>query len=358
MIYYISAGVTIILILMGILLKRNKGIASLQVIWIWIIMAFNSGGIDFLANQEIYKGYYKTSGINDWAARTLSIYMQKLGADYWEYNAFVVTITLIIFFVIVLQNTRNVALFFSFFLVYPFCDSVIQKRFFIAFIFCIIAFVCLKNKNKFGFWTSFFIALGFHFSAVFLLVYLCMEPVVKYHKKVILLIVLVESLFLILSKEILMNINLPVSEKIAVYMTGSISVKAGILFILAQIVFIILTIIIETPGEIKFNKIKMYVGNSFAIRLNYFSIIFLPLLMLDSTFFRFYRIIMVVSYFSIINKVKSDIKHINGKEIFVYAYFIVMICFVVITNYAGDFGWKGIIETLFKNNIILNGFSI
>lgn len=127
--------ITLALIALGILFKRSRVIACVQTFWLWIVTGFTNGGGDYSENLAIYQGYARSSSSSffDWFARPVSGFLQnRFGWEYWQYNALMCGVVLILLFLVAHKNTKNIALFFSMFLIYPFVDSVMQKKVFLC----------------------------------------------------------------------------------------------------------------------------------------------------------------------------------------------------------------------------------
>ena len=349
--------ITLTLMVLGFVFRQSKGVAVLQLVWLWIVTGFTTGGIDYDGNYAIYLYMSNANskiGINEWLANLIGSFVQNTWQwDYWKYNAFLVAICMMVLFVLALKNTKNIALFFSMFMIYPFIDSVIQKRFFYCFVFSIVALMCAKEKKYKHCALVILIAIGFHFSAIMVLPFLFMDFFIKKHPRLIGLILVVEVYVITFQRGLFSIILNSSSAKVSTYMTSNISFKAGLLYILIQITFVILTLLIEND-EFSTNILKNAREN-YIMRINIFSLIFLPLLMMDSTFFRFYRIIMVVSYFFLSDKVEGRFCINTLRYYLIWIYIVFLIVFQVVTINAGAFEWKDFLDTLFRYNLILGG---
>ena len=343
--------ITFALIIAGFIFKSNKSIAIIQNIWLWIVIGFTNGGADFDANVAVYHSYANASSSNsvfEWIARPLGGLLQnKFGWVYWQYNALIVGIVLLIFLIVAWNNTENTAVFYSMFMIYPFIDSVIQKRFFYAFVLSALSILCQSKKQ---YKTSIFLiimALGFHFSAILIIPYLFMDYILKNHPRFIWIVLILEIYVLTFQRGVLNIILNSSSSKVDTYVTGNISVKAGILYIIVQLSFVSLTVLIENK-DLLFNNIWLNARENFVMRINIFSLIFLPLLMMDSTFFRYYRIIMLVSYMSISNRLKGSFLINDIRYYFACIYILLLGVFQIASITFGDVSWEIFLDTMFK----------
>ena len=69
--------------------------------------------------------------------------------------------------------------------------------------------------------------------------------------------------------------------------------------------------------------------------------------MLNSVFFRYYRIIMLLSYIFVVDEAYGN------KKWLIRAYILCIAVYVAILITFGHFGWEEHLETLFKYNKIL-----
>lgn len=352
--------ITLFLIALGIIRKHSRIIALCQVIWIWIIMAFNNGGMDYKATVEVYQTYiHWYSGIYDWLARYIvSTIHKRYEMEFWQYNILIMTVVIVILFVFILKNTENCSLYFSFFLVYPFADSVIQKRFFVAMVLCMIALVAIQKGKRKQAALFIIMAIGFHSTAVVMVIYLFMDGLLGKYRRIIYGIFSLEIILLLNFKDILswllsVDFFRNIAIKASYYGEFNISTKAGIMFIISQLGFVALTVLIETPGKLQLHSVTNQIRDNFFVRINIFSLVFLPFLMFDAVFWRFYRIIMLVSYLSIVDKIRGRWL-VNTKTFYLSCiYFILLVAFVCTLISTDKAGWEGFLETLFKYNSLL-----
>ena len=349
---------SIILILTGIVIQNNRILAAIQSIWIWLVVGFTNGEMDFAENNLIYKNtaYAKISSPSTWLSNLIGNYTNSMGMEYWEYNAVVSAVLILILYWIILKNTKKISLFYSLFLIYPLVDSVIQKRFFIAFVFCVISLIAMKNNNIKMSIIAIICALGFHFSAIILVPYLFMDIILKKHIKVIWMILALEVYIIFFQRNLVAIILGDNSAKVTTYMNNNISLKAGLLFVCVQVILVLLTLYIENPN-LFLRNLSINSRENYIMRINIFSLLFIPLLFMDSTFFRFYRIIMVVTYTDIGKAFRGKLLKNSYRYYMGMAYIILIITFQVMTVNLGEFGWNEVLDTLFKYNQVLGGIA-
>lgn len=350
---FVGVITTIVLILSGLLKRKSKILAIIQNVWIWIVMGFNNGGLDYIDNEAIYQyaGKELKFSIDSFNNSFLAYYAQKIGLQYWQYNAILVCLCLLLLYGVVIKSTSNISMFYSLFLVYPFIDSVFQKRFFIAFIFCVLALFYQKTNNIKKSIISIIIAIGFHFSAIVMLPFLFLDCILHNHFKIIWIILIFEFYILYFHRNLFLTLSGDFSSKTLVYLTDNITILAALFFVSIQFVLVYLTIRITEPRK---NKLQM-TNKDYIIRINIFSLVFLPLLTMESTFFRYYRIIMILSYLEIINNFSGRFLKNRTRYYLVWIYIFVIVLFQCIVISAGDYELEYYLLSLFKYNKILGG---
>lgn len=346
--------ITLMLILSGFAIKKSKIVALLQNVWLFLVLGFNNGGMDYTDNEYIYLSSANKIrfSINGGLSNLVGYWANSHKLEYWQYNAIVVFVCLLLLFYAVCKNTEQISVFYSMFLIYPFIDSVIQKRFFIAFIFCVIALLYKKNEKNLWSFIFVIIALGFHFSAIVMIPYLFMDIILNKHIKVLWIILVAELYILIFQNQFFLVIMGDSASKVSTYMTDNISVLAAIMYVFLQVSLIILTLVIQNKNFM-LSSFYRNAKNDYSMKINLFSMVFLPLLFMDSTFFRYYRIIMVVSYIDIAKVVRGRFLKNNYRFYIMLLYILVVILFQIVAIKVDRFGWEKVLETLFLHNQIL-----
>ena len=124
---------TVIIIIGGILIRKNKFYFGLQIIWTLLLICGNTYSDDFVGNSNLYysstfidihregffmSGYYYLSAL-----------FNKIGFNYIQFNALFATISTLIMVGIILKLSKNPCLTFSMFMFYPLTSSIIQKSY-------------------------------------------------------------------------------------------------------------------------------------------------------------------------------------------------------------------------------------
>ena len=143
-------SVTIVLALAAILNKRSKKIFVAQCFWLWLLCGVNAGGVDYVQNEIIYYSFGKRmfSGITEWLANILIYFSHKINLEYWQYNAVVTLFAIVVLGYTIYKHSYAPCIAMSLFYIYPMFDCVIQKRYFLSMVFCILGLGFLIEKRK------------------------------------------------------------------------------------------------------------------------------------------------------------------------------------------------------------------
>lgn len=345
--------VTILLILLGFICKKSKVLFGIQILWMWILQALNTGAIDFNINEDIFN--VATSEVNILSNQggiysLLCYYFRSHGYSYVFMNSILVTIALILIFITIKKYTKNVCFVTSLLFIYPFVDNVIQKRSFLASSIIIFAIPYLFKKSKANiikFILLCFLAAQIHVSA-FIYMLFVMVPFMSYEKmfkNVLKILVLGIVMIPVLPK--IASFVFP-SSKVELYFS---SLKIGVFDMIFWVCFNIGFIFLVCRIKSNKNSDIDYITNIKKIAI--FSLIFLPLFYYEPTFIRIYRNLLVFNYIAL-----SQIQ-MSGRKIYVsvlksttliisYTVF----AFIVVYAIAGS-GIEKMVFAIFENNLFL-----
>lgn len=341
--------ITIILCFLGIVFGKSKFVYALQIIWMWILMAFNVGGSDYATNENIflYTGKMERGlsayryGINYFLAR----FFYRHNLDFKLYTVVTVTLAILIISYIVMKNCDFPATALSFFYVYPLFDSVIQDRFFIAMVICLLAFHFWLKEKMIIYYILIVIAVTFHSSLIIYLVYPLLIKIIKGNRKW--LIVPVVGIIFILFQNggaLLSFFDAGIATKFSTYSGLS---NYGTLFI--QFIFVLLEIgaiaslyrsIPKTPEEDTYN--------SLLAQWNLASFSFIPFLITNSIYLRWFRLINIFNYFYAAN----NIHKIKNRKLLRFNLIVVYLIIILVQGYM-TFSNGEVIDSVFNYNSFL-----
>lgn len=354
---FIGISITIILVLLGLLVKKSKLIFFLQGLWIWLLTAFNCGGIDYENNKEIFlaSGNSIKLGKSGYCDYLLSVFWHKMNWQYASYCIFLSTIAILLILYIVKNSTMYVCVPLSFFMITLLVDSVIQKRFYIAMCFVLLAFYNRYKSHKAGFYIALVLALGFHFS-VFLYFFLpLMEFLMsKRKKRYIGMYILAEFLVFKYLPAIIGKLPLGIiAVKINDYMSQSYtSATTGLLFVLVQGMLCMFIMYIEKYWEDETGDMNHYI-----MKNNRISLFFLPLLLIGGTFSRYFRVFHIFDFSLIANRQSRQYARKTISYYLCYAFIILMVSSTLVLQLKGEYGIGAYYETVFLHNTVFDIFN-
>ena len=180
------AVVSIILFLVCLFYKKNKGIFILMFIWMWILMGFTTGIAD---EKGIYMSRYASpdswKGSAEFLYNAILIFFNRINFTFYQFKATITFIQLMLIFSTVWKLSKYPNLVVALYMIYPFPLNIAQMRSALAvsiFIFSCRYLIednseCKNKKNKFisddiKYVIGIFIATFIHLSSLIWLVLL------------------------------------------------------------------------------------------------------------------------------------------------------------------------------------------
>lgn len=345
---------SIFLILLGLIFKKSNIIFSLQIVWIYILCAFSNGGIDYIENENIYyeSGRNSISFGYGWLANFFSYIGHKMEWDYVTYNSILVLVALIVLVFVTKKITEAPCVVMSLFMIYPLIDSIYQKRFFIAMCFCYLAFYYYIKDNISLFFFFIVIAIGFHFSPVIYLFFPLVKKILNYKNRwVSIAVILIEITIFNEIPNILKRLNLyTLRAKFITYSQEQVysSNIIAMLYFVLQLAFIIL--IVNIGKRYSFQESDR---NEKIIELNINSFILLPLLLLGSTYVRYYRIFMLFNYAMVADRFCINKKRKTYSYIFSVGFVALLTISSLVILFTGAYSIQDKLESIFENNLFI-----
>lgn len=343
----IGCFISILLIIGGFLLKNNKPWMLIQILWIWILLAFNDGGMDYDGNKAIFDNIdfiiQIDFGLSEWLNSYLASWLLNSGWNFEEYNILLSTTSLMVIFYFAYKKCNNINVFLSLFMLYPLVFLVIQKRYFWSIGFCLLSFLFLERRKKIKSVLTLFLATGFHISAVFFLPYMIL--VNKKCSYLYILFAIIELGIILFYRDYIILLMGSDSSKALEYTTSEISFFGAAFFVCFQLILIWLISKMTNNQKVCLPNEQRNIF--FLYNLNIVSLLYMPLLLLNSIFFRYYRAIILFGYCFIADNINSKY------EKSIYMYIVSIIIFISVLLSFGKFGWEDHLNTLFKYNTLL-----
>lgn len=169
---YIGA---LIIIIFGIVFRRERIQAYITIFFMWILFAFSFGNADYYIHLRKFTQYQDLDSQTEWLYNKLMIVFNKIGLDYRAFLILAAIFILGVWFAFAKKHTKNIAIVFSLCLIYPFCMDVTMVRYTLAIAVVYIGFNFLFEKKKYWivkYCVCVLIATMIHLSAIFCLLFI------------------------------------------------------------------------------------------------------------------------------------------------------------------------------------------
>lgn len=349
-------SIHLILIILGLFYKKSKFIYIIQCFWIIILYGYNSGGTDYLSNQNIFISAKPHIGLYDMLTDNLSYLMKLRGIDFIHYNLIIGTSLLIILFIFIRKITEGSNFVISLIMIYPFVEFVSQKRFFYCMILIIIALYFLNRRDKIGYISYallVFLAMQFHQSAAIYFIFLIYFILpTKYRIKVFVFGTLACSVFYKYIPKILSDVVR--TDKAELYFVTLAESSSFIKFIFWAALHICYIWLFRMFCKSQL-KTENYELCKKVMDYNYISLAFIPFYNFDPVFFRLYRAIIIWNYICLSKYVVHRRHYITNNKL-KYILLQTSLCiftFVVFYVMVG-IGFDLQVLSIFKYNELLN----
>ena len=346
--------ISVVLIVLGFIFKKSRILYLLQFLWVWVLVGFNCGGTDYAAYEVMYNSYSDISNVHspEILYRFICYISNNLNMDIITMNAITSFVAFAIIFYIISRHTENKCMAASMFMVFPFIDNAIQKRFLLATAPIMMAFHFLltsKNwvKNKILYILLCVLAAQFHTSMYFFLIFILVDfETVKINKKTVALAILVSFLVISYIPDILSNLFN--SQKVYDYFYDETMRLDSPLKILAFCMIHIGFVYLISEA---INKKELEESSKVRAIMN-LSLIFLPFYMYNSAFFRIIRVLIILGYMESSKGVglaynKKNKYALIALIVYIIANFVFFYCI------SGQYGYDGLVRPIFEQNVVI-----
>lgn len=346
--------VTTILIALGLFFPKSKLVYRMQIIWMWILLAFNNGGGDYLVHEKIYE----SSSFNNLSVFNSPLYIvicaifKKFGVEFIIINFLLNTLGLILINKIVKNNTKNKGIVLSFLLIYPLIESIIQKRFFIASCFAIYGFdLLIRKQKKYNVKSFVFIIISalLHQSCyAYVLFWILMQfDLKKINKSIIFLTGICYCCIPIIPK--LLEKIFPAGKVNLYFNELKMDLIDGILWMVLHAIFVIITYLIYNYRKRNEENEKI-AGEIY--KLNLITLLILPLYYYEATFIRIYRGILIFNYILLANNIMKKMSKIQFTLVLIWIIYLVSV-YLMVYVFTGV-GFETMVVPEYTNNIFIN----
>lgn len=351
--------ISIILVLLGFYYKNNKKIVNLQFLWIWILISFNNGGVDYEGYLGMFKTFSSNLNFNFFLEGRLywlgSYLFNKMNFSFEVYTIVTTTIALSILYYLIKKYSLNFSFVNSCLILYPLVDNIIQKRNFLSMTAILYGMSILISKKKYYIFKYFFLVfIAYHFH-VLGIVYILFVIIPYFSLKSIKII---SYIGLVIMTMISFKLN-DIAKILFFFVPSKVNLYfedlSGRLPFIKVLFFVFIHLLMFWFVLFFYKKLKNKDNFSISIlKINYLFLTIIPLYYYNSTFLRFYRNIFLLNYIFIGNCVIIN-KFENKSNKFLQKIFIIYVIGLSMTYMLlGNFKYKGLVEPLFKNNYIIN----
>lgn len=327
---------------------NNKWLYYIQVIYLYILVAFNNGGPDYNGYQALFDIFKKSiaheikGGV---LYRNLIYYFSKLGISL-EGSIIILSSIVFYIFLYIFRKTKckNRTFVLSCIYFFPSIDYIIQKRNLYAMSSLLLGFFLYSKKSKLKALACIIVSFLLHTSFIFyFIVYILMGFKIKRIK--IINFILFSIFFVIFPfiLNILKDIGFLSEEMIFLYsrdLTNRLALIKVVFFIILHLCmfFLVSYSYKKTVNKTYFDYI--------IYKLNLILLCVIPFYYYNSTFFRLYRNIYFLNYIFLIrkNEKRSKIKWL----IIGYTIFLNLVMYIIF----GQLKYKGLVRPLFEYNSI------
>ena len=324
--------------------KKSHLIFIFQCLWLWIIQAFNCGGMDYKTNELIY---HDGGVATEWLADIFIRFFLKMGIDYMWYRAFWATVAILIIENVIWKYSRKPCLVMILYYAFLWADNIAQCRFFWASSFVLLAFHFMLESKKKLYYIVLVLATGFHTSSfIYLLFPLVYKILIKNSTVKNIGIIGMEMLFFSGVVPILNFIGMRyAADKFVYYLyqDNYSSIIVGLCFLGMYAVFFMMIYWIISRSKEK-SEIDI-----FTLRIINTAVFILPFLLFNSNFGRFFRPILIMSYIVVSNRIGKT-KPYSLSNLSVAGFCFITILAGIVLQYKTN--WFAI-DTMFANNYLL-----
>lgn len=355
-----ALNITILLIICGLLFKKSKLIWISQIVWLWILLAHNTGGADWSVHLHFFMSSVKGVPIlsASWLYSLICSIFNSLNLEFYDMNYMVSTVALFFYLLLIKRNTKNVSFVTSLFMIYPLADSIIQKRNFLAciiYLYGLMAYLKAENRRYFKYILCTLIAAQIHPTFYFYLVFIPLFKISleKIKKTLPIFLGVVFALIPLLPR--IANLLLgstSLASKVNYYFTTlRIPLYQSICWWVVQLTF--------TFIFMRFSKSAVNLSNDEILmkqnldKFNLLLLFILPLYYYEPTFFRIYRNILLVNYIFVAIYISKEQK-ITKKKLVNELMLVSFILVVFLSQFVFfGLGFEKLVVPLFEENNVI-----
>lgn len=349
---------TIMLIVAGLWFKRSRLLYIFQMLWMWILAAFNTDGMDYAVHRRIYEASTR-SRINPLNGGALYSYLCRTfftrGYEFYVMNGLISTGIFLFLYLFIRNRSKNPCFVASLFFLYPLSDCIIQKRWFFANV-IVLAGIGYFFKNRNGIRNKVFLILSIliahqiHVGSLAYLLIAALFLIPEEYMRRFMRPVIIAAYASIPILPVLAARVFPAGKVRLYFVMLRLGIGDFLFWTLFHLMFAVICWYIYYKGI--YEKEDRHIKEVFLINRN--MSVYLPLYYYEPTFIRFMRGLLLYHYIGVSNIQPRS--HVYEKQVFLCTCAVVMAAsaaFLIVDVIVGA-GFEGKILPIFENNIVLN----
>lgn len=361
-VYILTIIITISLIFLGLIKRTSNILFSIQILWMYILMAGNTLSIDMGVHNNIYISA-EDGNIKD--IYSLICYLSSnIGLDFVEMNAIIVALVTILIVYIIKKYSKSPCFVLSLLYIYPLTEYIIQKRFFTAFAVVLLSMVFFLFRKGYIYILLYIIGIiiagKIHSSAFAYLIFLLVPFLENTKRKKVIFVffmIIVTSISPIMP-ELVGIIEESKSETYFEVLHEKIKYPILNTFLWSgfHIGFVYLFHCFYKIIDKSILNIKQVSFIKHVYYINICSLLFIPFYAWEPTFFRFYRNLLLLNYISISTVLPNN--QIFHKSVFyrTSVYFLYTIIAFICIYFFASAGYEAMVYPILYNNLFFDLF--
>lgn len=355
----------LLLICLSLVFPSSKIVFGMNSLLLWILFAFNRGGADYIGYISMFNSFGKGGVTIDFRGDSLwkliNNYVYHFSSNLGVFLFISLTCAVLSYLLFIKKYAKNPNIVIAISNIYPLADNIIQKRFFLAMvIFIWIVPVCWKYRHSYKrlLYSVLIIYLSYMMHSGFSVMFLLLLPIYFIDKEFqIKRMITFLWLSIILSFVALKIAPLFISSgKLYLYLeASSLKTSLSVLLVHVLVVFVYVGLGYQTYKYLlredkeheDFYQVLMWLSAGM--------ILFVPLILINSTFFRFPRLLFLFVFIMI-----SNLFNVNNYKIKVHTFNMLLLIvgiqvgmFAMMYVLTGNAGFNSLVRPLIELNEVL-----
>lgn len=355
----------LLLICLSLVFPSSKIVFGMNSLLLWILFAFNRGGADYIGYRAMFYTFgneavhFDFKGDSLWKLLNQIFYQMHFSLEI--FLTVILTCAVVSYLLFIKKYSKNPNIVLALSSVYPLVDNIIQKRFFLAMAILIwIVPICLKHRYSYKrlFYSTVFIYLSYLIHSGYAIMLLLLVPIYCIDREFkSRMIGYLTVLSVVLGSVALKFAPLLISSsKLYLYLEDTslktnlwkLVVHVAIIFIYTGLVYqSYRPLVKEHPENKEFHQVLMWISSGM--------LLFIPFVLLNSTFFRFPRLLFLFVFIMI-----SNLFNVKDYKIKLHTFNVLLIMmgiqvamFAMMYVLTGNAGFNSLVRPLIELNEVL-----